>query len=229
MSDFDDHASGYRDEVNDSVAFAGREVDFYAERKARTLLRVVDRIAGAAARRSFLDVGCGVGVTDGFLVDGVGELHGTDVASEAVDRAASANPDGVYTAYDGHHLPYESGRFDVAFAICVLHHVEPADRLAFHRELGRVVRPGGLVVLFEHNPLNPLTRVAVSRCEFDEGVVLAGRRALLDLARHAGLEPVEHRYMLFLPMGGGVGDATDRLLGRVPIGAQHYLVSRAPA
>ena len=227
MSDFDDHASGYRDEVSESVSFTGREVDFYAERKAQTLLRVVGRIAGEPASQTFLDVGCGVGVTDGFLADRVGDLHGVDVAGEAVGQAAAANPGVSYVPYDGRRLPYEDGRFDVAFAICVLHHVDPVDRLDFHLELGRVVRPGGLVVVFEHNPLNPLTRVAVSRCEFDEGVVLAGRRALIDVARRAALEPVEHRYLLFHPIGGVVGDVTDRLLGRVPVGAQHYLVSRS--
>ncbi len=229
MSNFDDHASGYRDEVNDSVAFGGREVDFYAERKASTLLRAVGRLAGEPTSLTFLDVGCGVGVTDGFLADRVRDLHGVDVASEAVERAAVTNPQVTYAAYDGQNLPYEASRFDVAFAICVLHHVDPEARLDFHRELRRVVRPGGLVVLFEHNPLNPLTRVAVSRCEFDEGVVLAGRRDLRDLARRAGLDPVEHRYMLFHPVGGVVGDVTDRLLGRLPVGAQHYLASRTPA
>ena len=39
----------------------------------------------------------------------------------------------------------------------------------------RVVRPGGLVCVIEHNPLNPLTRsLAVSRCEFDSDAVLLG-------------------------------------------------------
>ena len=37
---------------------------------------------------SGLDVGCGVGLTDRFLVGRVGELHGVDTAEEAVARAA---------------------------------------------------------------------------------------------------------------------------------------------
>ena len=51
---------------------------------------------------------------------------------------------------------------------------------AFVAELARVVRPGGLVVVFEHNPLNPLTRLVVSRVTFDDGVRLlrSGERRL---------------------------------------------------
>ena len=36
----------------------------------------------------------------------------------------------------------------------------------------RVVRPGGLLCIIEHNPFNPLTRLAVVRCEFDRDAVL---------------------------------------------------------
>ena len=74
-----------------------------------------------------------------------------DTAEEAVARAAQANPAVRYHAYGGARLPYTDGRFDFAFAICVAHHVPPPQRASFVAELGRVVRPGGLVALFEHN------------------------------------------------------------------------------
>ncbi len=125
---------------------------------------------------SVLDVGCGIGTTDKFLTPRFGTVHGIDVAAEAVERAAIENPDAHYQTYSGATLPIDSASLDVAFAACVVHHVPPAERTAFVREMSRVTRPGGLVVVFEHNPLNPLTRLAVSRCEFDEGVELVGRR-----------------------------------------------------
>ena len=39
-------------------------------------------------------------------------------------------------------------------------------------ELKRVLRAGGACVIFEHNPLNPLTVQAVNTCPFDENAVL---------------------------------------------------------
>jgi SAM-dependent methyltransferase len=49
-------------------------------------------------------------------------------------------------------LPFATGAFDAAFAFCVYHHIEPGDRVRHLSELARVVRPGGSVFVFEHNP-----------------------------------------------------------------------------
>ena len=102
------------------------------------------------------------------------------------------------------------------------------DRLAFAREMARVVRPGGIVAVFEHNPYNPLTRVAVSRCEFDEGVELLTRTEATRLLSEAGMETVESRYILFLPFAGAWVRRVDQRLWRLPIGAQHYEAARRP-
>ena len=76
----------------------------------------------------------------------------------------------------GLRVPYESARFDLVIAVCVFHHVEIAERQKFMIELKRVARPGGLVCIMEHNPYNPLTRLAVMRCPFDHGCTFAQQR-----------------------------------------------------
>jgi hypothetical protein len=85
----------------------------------------------------------------------------------------------------------------------------------------RVVRSGGLVCLIEHNPLNPLTRLAVARCEFDRDAVLlhAGRtRALM---ADAGLHDIRSDYFLLLPSAAPVARRLERGLSRLPLGAQY--------
>ena len=225
-ADFSDHVDSYRDEVGASVSFSGKDVDYFAKRKANQLLDVVARHQGDPKGLSAVDIGCGVGVTDAHLVGKFGGLSGIDVAPDAVKEAAVRNPTVSYGSYDGQTLPYDDDSFDVAFTICVLHHVDRLDRRAFSAEMARVVRPGGLAVIFEHNPYNPLTRVAVSRCEFDKGVKLLNRREATDLLIGAGLELVERRYMLFVPIDGPLATRVDRTLRRVPLGAQHYAVGR---
>ena len=102
----------------------------------------------------------------------------------------------------------------------------PRARRGSSSELRRVVRPGGIVALFEHNPLNPLTRVAVSRCEFDEGVTLAGRTATARLMTRAGLaveeRGVHHLHDVAAMVGAGRSDAR-----WCPAGAQYYLAREA--
>ena len=100
-------------------------------------------------------------------------LAGVDVAAGMVERARRRNPWAEYRHYAaGDPIPYDDGSFDVCFTICVLHHVAAERRPALVEEMKRVCRPGGLVAVFEHNPLNPLTRKAVRDCEFDRGVKL---------------------------------------------------------
>jgi SAM-dependent methyltransferase len=222
---FDDYADDYGDAVQRSIGFSGVEHELFTRRKARHLLDLVSRRLGPPGDVRALDVGCGVGSTDAYLAGRLGELEGTDVSAEAVRRAEQANPSVRYTTYSGDTLLYEDGRFDLAFAICVVHHVPPAERPRFVAELRRVVRPGGLAVVFEHNPLNPLTRLAVGRCEFDEDAVLLTSRSARGMLRAGGLEPIEQRYVIVVPSERPRVVAAERVLGRLPLAAQYYVAA----
>jgi SAM-dependent methyltransferase len=223
---FDPYADTYRSEVEHSIAFSRKGLDHYTEVKARALLDLVRRRLGDPSGLSALDVGCGTGETDRYLAPAIGSLHGADISQRSIERAREANPDVDYRAYDGETLPFDENEFDLSFSINVLHHVEPGDRAAVVAELGRVVRPGGLVAIAEHNPVNPLTRRAVRSCAFDVGVKLLARAELEGLLADAGLDVVEHRYLIFLPIRSM---SVDRVLRRVPLGAQYYVVGRVPA
>jgi SAM-dependent methyltransferase len=226
MSDFDAHVDSYRASVQSSIAFAGQEVEYFSQRKTDHLIDVTSRLVGDPRRMSFLDVGCGVGLTDVFLASQVGRLVGVDEAHQALVSAVDRNPLVRHCTGDGRALPFRSGSFDVVFAVCVVHHIPVDRRSAFVAELRRVVRPGGLVVVFEHNALNPLTRVAVNRCEFDVDVKLLTRRGTRRLLDVAGLDPVEARDIIFTTFDRPWARRLDRLLARLPFGAQHYVAAR---
>ena len=191
--------------------------------KARALIDLARRRVGDPATLTALDVGCGVGVTDRYLVDSFDAVLGVDIFDGVLERAAAANPAVDYRLYDGHTLPLEDRSVDVAFAICVVHHVPPAQWSAFAAEMARVLRPGGIAAIFEHNPLNPLTRRVVSNCVFDEDAVLLRRRRAARLLGEVGLVSCEHRYIAFLPFPGRAVARMEAALRRVPLGAQYYV------
>jgi SAM-dependent methyltransferase len=220
---FDRYGDTYGEKLERAIGGIG-DPALFTEVKAQILIRAANRLLGPPADLSVLDVGCGPGLTDSFLTDEFGSVAGVDISAQMVERACQANPDASYVHYDGRRLPFRTGSFDLAFAICVLHHVERRDRAAFAAEVARVTRPGGVVAILEHNPLNPLTRVVVSRCEFDESVDLLGMRETKQVLATAGADAVEACYILFFPWHARVFRQAERALGWVPIGAQ-YIVS----
>lgn len=223
---FDRYKDTYSEEVARSIGFIGQEHDFFTRSKALHLLALVRRHLGETSPLSVLDVGCGVGVTDALIASDFRSVSGVDVTAGVVEKAADANPGVNYRIYDGTTLPYGQDSFDVSFAICVLHHVDTGWRGRLVGEMARVTRAGGLVAIFEHNPVNPLTRLAVARCEFDEGVVLLRRPEVESLLVANGLDILERRFILFLPWLMSLSQLFDRALGRIPLGAQHVVVGK---
>jgi SAM-dependent methyltransferase len=222
----DAHASSYEAEIRRSIAFAGQEHDFYVEAKARRLVELGNRHLGGLDEADALDVGCGIGLTDRFVVDRVRQLHGTDLSPAMLERARETNPAVRYELCEPGALPYPEERFDLVFAICVLHHVPALQRAAFIGEIRRVTRSGGMVVLFEHNPWNPLTRLAVRSCTLDDDVELLARRELRELLENARLDIVDAAFLLFTPWRGRVMARLDRALAPLPAGAQYFVAAR---
>lgn len=223
---FDDYVETYRAEIEDSIGFIGQDVDFFIEIKADMLLDIARRYIGPPEKIKALDIGSGVGLVDRFLKGSIGQLYGVDVEDGVVQKAKLNNPEVDYRKYDGERLPFEDNSFDLCFAINVMHHVPPALWENFSREMNRVLRPGGIAAVFEHNPINPLTRIAVARCEFDRDAVLLTHSKLKSLFRGANLDIAEDKYIVFFPFKAGMFRGIEKGLGWLPLGAQHYVMGK---
>lgn len=224
--DYDALGEGFAAELERVVAFSGQDLAFFAELKARALLDLLEERLDHPSELDALDVGCGLGLQHPFLGGRLGRLTGVDIARKALDEAARRNPQVHYVAYDGSRLPFDDGSFDVAFGMTLLHILPPVQRPGVVRELARVVRPGGLVVFFEHNPWNPLTRLVVRRAAFATDVVMLSRRESTALLRQAGLDTDASRYYAVFPWRSELLRRFERRLGGVPLGAQYYVSGR---
>ncbi|MGC1779343.1 MAG: class I SAM-dependent methyltransferase [Xanthobacteraceae bacterium] len=218
---FDKYDKSFGAVVQSSIDFSGLPHGFFTAAKADALRELIATRLHGRHDLGMLDVGCGVGELHPHLRGMFGRICGADVSEASIAQARARNPEVRYDAYAGETLPYDDAAFDLSMAICVLHHVPPPQWLGFVREMRRVVRPGGLVCLIEHNPFNPLTRLAVARCEFDDDAVLlhAGRtRALM---AHAGLHDTRSQYFLLLPSAAPLARRVERSFCRMPLGAQY--------
>jgi SAM-dependent methyltransferase len=218
---FDKYDKRFGAVVQSSIDFSGLPHSFFTAAKADALRELIASRLHGMHNPHMLDVGCGVGEFHPFVRGMFGRVCGADVSAASIAQARLRNPEVQYEAYMGETLPYDSAAFDLSIAICVLHHVPPTQWAGFLREMRRVVRPGGLVCLIEHNPLNPLTRLAVARCEFDRDAELlhAGRtRALM---ADAGLHDARSHYFLLLPLATPLAQRIEHSLRRIPLGAQY--------
>jgi SAM-dependent methyltransferase len=116
-------------------------------RSTRALLRqlLADRLAVGGR---FLDVGAGTGATGAWLAE-----HGDVVAADFEPTALQLYRErhdavGLVTS-DVNRLPFHDGSFDAVLCVTVLcHRSIPSPERAVG-ELARVVRPGGIVCLWE--------------------------------------------------------------------------------
>ena len=98
-----------------------------------------------------LDVGCGNGFIAHHLTAMLGEpVVGIDLAKRTAAPIA-------YLCYDGKRLPIANQCFDTVLLCYVLHHAQDFDLIM--SEVRRVLRPGGLVVVYEDIPCCWLDRV----------------------------------------------------------------------
>ncbi len=109
-------------------------------------------LAHLAPGQSLLDVGCGPGTITSDLARrvGPGPVVGIDVAATVVDVAAGAypttdHPNLRFDTGDVYALEFDDESFDVVFAHQVLQHL--SDPVAALREMGRVLRVGGLLAV----------------------------------------------------------------------------------
>jgi SAM-dependent methyltransferase len=222
---FDGYKDTYSDAVDSAIAFSGLSVDFFTRAKAGYLLDVVRKHFGDLSQLAILDVGCGVGNYHALLKPHFGRIAGVDVSGACIEAAIQRNDGVEYKVYNGDELPFDDASFDVAFAICVIHHVPPAQWPKFVSEMRRVLKPGGQAIVFEHNPRNPLTMRIVNRCPFDEDAVLLRCETAVKLFEDAGFANVDGRYIFSVPAGNATLRRVDMLFARIPLGAQYFVVA----
>ena len=141
-----------------------RSPEYFSEYKIRELCLIANRQGETPS--SVFDFGSGIGNSIPYFREyfAGATLTCGDVSSRSIELSKSRYPgDETYTLIEGDRIPIENDSFDLTFSACVFHHIPHRDHTRWFRELFRITRSGGMIVVFEHNPLNPLTVQAVRR------------------------------------------------------------------
>ncbi|CAM3724981.1 class I SAM-dependent methyltransferase [Litorimonas haliclonae] len=218
---FDSRSSHYAEDINDSVAFSGLKADFFTRVKAEYFRDHLTEKFGGTTKLNVLDLGCGIGIFEGLFENDFDAITGIDVSELSIETAKANQKHACFHLYEGSQIPFEDDHFDVVFTICVMHHVPPENWEKFVAEAHRVLKPGGVFAVFEHNPYNPLTLKVVNDCILDEDAVLLKPKKLNQVIKTAFSKPTRTEFIIAIPPLNKFFKFFDRLLKRLPFGAQY--------
>lgn len=150
-----------------------------------------------------LDAGCGTGIYTTRLIDAGIEVTGVDIDPEMLAAARIKAPGATFVEGDLAALPFVDDRFDLTIAVAVLCFVPDPD--AATRELVRVTRPGGRIVIGELNRTSLWAarrrlKGLLGRAPWRQARFF-GPGSLADLLRRAGTRDVHTETAAYLQPG----------------------------
>jgi ubiquinone/menaquinone biosynthesis C-methylase UbiE len=146
-----------------------------------------------------LDVGCGTGMLMEALRPN-GTVFGAD-NSLGMLGVLRRSGRGEAVASSVELLPFADASFDVVFCVAALHHVaEPEAVRRTICEMVRVARPGGAIVVWDHNPRNPYWPRLMRRAPQDTGAErLIPAEEILRALAESGVRKVRVMQSGFVP------------------------------
>ena len=226
--EFDKFAEEYDKLHQKNIKLYGEYPEFFHEYKIKDL-KIIAKKEKLPENSQILDFGCGIGNSIGIMKTYFpnSTIYGVDISEKSITLAQKRfGQFAKLQSYDGITLPYADSQFDIIFAACVFHHIPQINYPTIFQEIKRILKPNGILVIFEHNPLNPLTVHAVNTCQFDENAVLISCSHLKKILITTAFTQVYSAYRIFFPHFLAKLRAVEVFLKWFPLGAQYYVVSK---
>ena len=228
-AEFDKFADEYYASHAAGIAVSGESPEYFSEYKIIDIARECQRQSQpTATAMRILDFGAGIGNSVPYIRKHFANAQLTclDLSQRSLALAEKRFSNlAQYVRFDGVSIPFPADHFDIAYAMCVFHHIDHADHVSLLQELRRVVRPGGSLFIFEHNPFNPLTVHVVNSCPFDENAHLIRGPEMKRRLLAAGFASTTTRYRVFFPRFLRALRPLEGALAWLPVGGQYYVRS----
>lgn len=218
LEDFDDYVENYEELLTNQLSFFQKGRHYFSEYKIKHLKTML-----VPSPQKILDFGAGIGLSLPFFMKYFphAELCATDISQKSLDLISKNFP--LVKIYRDKEL--ENQTFDLIFLSGVMHHIPPEERIDVLCRLKTLLKNKGSLVIFEHNPYNPVTQRMVSTCPFDKGVKLLTKSSLQKMMITSGLQVTQKGYTLFFPEPLKFFRPLEQKLQWCPLGGQYFVVA----
>lgn len=227
QAEFDKIADLYQEQHKKNLHMSGEPPEYFSEYKISDLAKYIE--TKNLCSTHILDFGCGIGNSIEFFRKYFpnSKLYCADISERSIEIAKSRFPGNEIYLKINDSIPVPPESFDIIFTACVFHHIDFDSHKKWLSEIKRAIKKEGIFVIYEHNPLNPLTIYAVNTCPFDINAKLIKASTMKSTLINEGWTATEIEYKLFFPSFLKALRPLEKYLSRFFLGAQWRLISKA--
>jgi len=213
---FDDFSSDYENKILKSFGNIDSNVSYYHSGKAKIAKREL-----ASSPNKILDFGCGIGSMLKFLKENFNysKFYAYDESLKSLEHVKIKYPD-----VNCIHSLDTMEKFDLIFVSNVIHHVKSSERNDFFKKIYSLLDDNGRLLIYEHNPYNPITLKVVANCEFDIDAELINKKNLIKLCNENDFKLQKSGYIHFFPSKLKFFFNLEKYLKWFFLGAQYFCI-----
>tara|TARA_B100000686_G_scaffold79646_1_gene85905 strand:- start:3384 stop:4070 length:687 start_codon:yes stop_codon:yes gene_type:complete len=222
---FDSFSKNYNKVVNDSIRQTGYDTESMVSAKLHKIAKIFPDLTDKKFR--LLDFGCGVGNLYGGMVNFFPKAvyTGVDPSKNSIIKARSRFQENkAFQRYESQE--WKSFKYDLIFSAGVFHHIPHKEHSEIIEKLFSILNHNGRLVIWEHNPLNPVTKKIIKDCPIDKDAVLVPSKNIRKLFERVSLSEINISYTTFFPKILSPLNYFESLLEWLPIGGQYIVTGQ---
>jgi trans-aconitate methyltransferase len=225
MEELFDKSAEYDKMLNKGISLSGEDKYFFIHGRFGDLVK---NLPLGKKMKKVLDFGCGVGDATFVMKEYFpeAEITGSDTAVKALEYASYNNSaDGTIRFLEIKDFQIKN-EFDLCYVNGVFHHIPITQRAGAIKMIYDSLKPGGLLALFENNPLNPGTKIVMSRIPFDKDAITLIPNETRRMLTSAGFKiKIKPRFLFYFPRVLGFLRPLEKFFVHIPLGAQYYFLA----
>ena len=213
---FDQYSNDYKHYISDSIEKFDKDLSYYHQSKIS-----ITKDRAIQNPKNILDFGCGVGTMIPHMKKEFkkSKIYAFDESKDSLKALKKRYPFvSCLKKIDGNL------KFDLIFLSGVIHHIDEKIRKKILKKIYSSLSLNGRLIIFEHNPYNPLTNIVVKNCEFDRDAQLIKKKDLINICEDVSFKIDDSAYVYFFPTSMKKFKVLEKYLEWFFLGAQYFCI-----